>query len=170
MTVLQMAKTPWYREPWPWFLMVGPLAVIAAGVVTVWLAVKSDDGLVSDDYYKEGLAVNQLLKRDQGAELIGLTADVMRAGRQIRVLLLSPVPDYVFPEKVSVRLKHPTQAGRDQQIELQAMGGGMYSGTLGAEVDGRWNVSIEDGEGGWRLHAESKLDDGETLRLRAKSQ
>jgi hypothetical protein len=33
--------------------------VIVAGAVTVWLAVVSNDGLVTDDYYKQGLAVNQ---------------------------------------------------------------------------------------------------------------
>ena len=37
---------PWYKERWPWILMAGPAAVIVAGIVTVWLAVVSNDGAV----------------------------------------------------------------------------------------------------------------------------
>ena len=55
---------PWYREPWPWILMSGPAAVIVAGAVTTWMAFASADGLVADDYYKRGLAINAVLKRE----------------------------------------------------------------------------------------------------------
>jgi hypothetical protein len=42
--------------------------VIVAGFITAWLAVISNDGLVTDDYYKQGLTVNQRLQRDHQAE------------------------------------------------------------------------------------------------------
>mgnify|MGYP000916835605 FL=1 len=45
---------PWYREPWPWLLMSGPGLVVIAGVVTAWIAFSGADGLVADDYYKQG--------------------------------------------------------------------------------------------------------------------
>jgi len=61
---------PWYREPWPWLLMAGPFIVIVAGIVTAWLAVSTSDGLVTDDYYKEGLAVAETLARSQRAEAL----------------------------------------------------------------------------------------------------
>ncbi|RPI42555.1 MAG: hypothetical protein EHM59_17550, partial [Betaproteobacteria bacterium] len=50
---------PWYREPWPWLLMAAPAAAVLAGAVTLALAIQSYDGLVAEDYYKQGLAVNQ---------------------------------------------------------------------------------------------------------------
>ena len=56
-----LAKS-WYREPWPWLLMMGPAIVIVAGFYTLWLAIQSNDGLVADDYYKRGLAINQTLR------------------------------------------------------------------------------------------------------------
>lgn len=55
----RQSSSPWYREPWPWLLMAGPLIVIIAGLVTAWLAVTSSDGLVTDDYYKKGLAAGE---------------------------------------------------------------------------------------------------------------
>ena len=58
--------------------MAGPAVVIVAGVITLWLAVRSSDGLVTDDYYKQGLAVNQVLERDHRAAALGLRADLIR--------------------------------------------------------------------------------------------
>jgi len=52
---------PWYRERWPWLLMAGPFAVIVAALASAWLAVRSDDGLVAQDYYRQGLLINRRL-------------------------------------------------------------------------------------------------------------
>ena len=58
---------PWYHEPWPWLLMAGPLVVIIAGFATLLLAIRSSDGLVADDYYKQSMAINQIMLRDSRA-------------------------------------------------------------------------------------------------------
>ena len=55
---------PWYREPWPWLLMLGPAIVVVAGLYTAILAVRSDDGLVATDYYRQGLEINKKLSRE----------------------------------------------------------------------------------------------------------
>jgi hypothetical protein len=60
MTLKSADKKPWYKEPWPWILMAGPVIVIVAGVITAWLAVISNDGLVSDDYYKQGMGLTSV--------------------------------------------------------------------------------------------------------------
>ena len=52
---------PWYKERWTWLLMLMPATAIVAGFITLWLAITSFDGLVADDYYKQGLAINQTL-------------------------------------------------------------------------------------------------------------
>ena len=51
--------------------MAGPFAVIVAGLFTAWLAVTRADPLVVDNYYKEGLAINQVIARDQAAARAG---------------------------------------------------------------------------------------------------
>ena len=71
-------SNPWYKEPWPWILMAGPAIVIVAGFVTAWLAIISNDGLVTDDYYKQGLALNQRLQRDHDASDRGWRAAYSR--------------------------------------------------------------------------------------------
>ena len=161
-------KRPWYKEPWPWILMAGPGIVIIAGVVTTWLAVVSNDGLVTDDYYKQGMTLNQRLQRDHQALAMGLQADLMRSGQNLR-LLISASAEAKLPEVISVKLAHPTQAGRDQLIKMSAEGSGFYIGKMDTEVIGRWIVSIEDPAGDWRLQGEWLVDSNEAFRLVARS-
>ena len=68
---------PWYKEPWPWILASGPLIVVIAGIWTFRIAVTSSDGLVSEDYYKQGLAVGKTIAQSDNAKAIGLTAHVL---------------------------------------------------------------------------------------------
>jgi hypothetical protein len=159
---------PWYKERWPWFLMAGPGIVIVAGFITLWLAVVSNDGLVTDDYYKQGLAVNQSLQRDQQAGSLGLHGDVMRSGAGLRLLLRAD-GDVELPSEIILKLAHPTRAGQDQLVKMTMEGQGFYSGKLAAEVSGRWLVSIEDPAAKWRLQGEWQADSLEPLRLTARA-
>ena len=79
---MNAAQRPWYREPWPWLLMLGPALVIVAGAVTVALAVVSDDGVIAEDYYKRGLAIDRVLARDARARELGLSARVPKFVRR----------------------------------------------------------------------------------------
>ena len=71
-----LSDRPWYREPWPWILMSVPATAVVAGIITLWLAVSSADGLVAEDYYKQGLAINRVIEREEAAQRLGLTASV----------------------------------------------------------------------------------------------
>lgn len=147
--------------------MAGPFIVVVAGISTAWIAVSSNDGLVSDDYYKQGLAVNQQLHRDHQAEKMALQADVMRADKSVRVLLTADDPAKL-PVEIRLKLAHPTRAGFDQLLTLNNEGAGFYSGKLSDEISGRWLISIEDASGEWRLQGEWLADSDKPLRLNAK--
>jgi len=162
------SKHPWYKERWPWILMAGPAIVVVAGVVTAWLAIVSNDGLVSDDYYKEGLAVNQQLLRNKGAAQMGLVADFMRSDQKLRLVLSGQQGHLDLPAEVTLKFAHPTQAGLDQVVHMVSQGAGFYAGNLSSSIAGRWNISLEDPMGQWRLQGEWKVDSGEPLRLAAK--
>ena len=166
--ILRSNNQPWYKERWPWILMAGPALVIVAGIITVWLAVISNDGLVSDDYYKQGLAVNQRLQRDHQAVKLGLSADLMRAGLNVRLLLTSDGMAKL-PNAISLKLVHPTRAGQDQLVQMVSEGQGFYDGKLAAGLSGRWLISIEDPDGEWRLQGDWQADSIEPLSLTAKA-
>jgi len=141
-----IVQKPWYREPWPWILMSGPAAVIVAGFFTLALAFRTEDGLVADDYYKQGLAINQVLRRSERARELNLKAVASFSGSRVRVVL-----DGDAPAAVRLRLVHPTRAGRDQTAILKASAQGVYEGALDATDDGARRLELEDLGSSWRL-------------------
>jgi len=143
---------PWYREPWPWLLMAGPVTVIVAGIATIWIAVTSSDGLVVDDYYKQGLAINQTLARSALAAARGYRAEAVLqgAGRgmSLRLTTTAAVP---LPETLQMRIAHPTRAGHDGLVLLRQHSPGLYEGVMPALAAGRWTLLLEDMQSNWRL-------------------
>jgi len=136
---------PWYREPWPWILMAGPAVVVVAGLVTAWLAVRSDDGLVVDDYYKQGLAINKTLGRSEAAVRLGVQAELRVSDGRVIVILANAATRGTL----SLRLTHPTRSGMDQSLTLAEVEPGVYQGQLHALPPGRWHVALEHRD--WRL-------------------
>ncbi len=42
-----------------------PAAVVVAGLITVWIALRSPDPVVAQDYYRRGLEINKTLARQK---------------------------------------------------------------------------------------------------------
>jgi hypothetical protein len=141
---------PWYRQLWPWLLICGPAAVLVAGAVTLWLALTSADGLVAEDYYKQGLAINKRLAREEEARRLGIAARVSLGAERIRVELTGERPEALF-----VHLAHATRAGYDVRLRLTPVAAGAYEAALDSLPRGRWRVVIEDPRGTWRIAQET---------------
>ncbi|MBY0268826.1 MAG: FixH family protein [Burkholderiales bacterium] len=143
---------PWYREPWPWLLMAGPVTVIVAGIATIWIAVASSDGLVVDDYYRQGLAINQTLKRGALAAQRGYRAEAVLqlAGNGISVRLVTTAAAEL-PQTLQLHITHPTRAGRDGLVLLRQRSPGLYEGVVPVLSAGRWVLLLEDLQSSWRL-------------------
>ncbi len=137
---------PWYKERWPWLLMAGPAAVLVAGGATMWIAFASADGLVAEDYYKEGLGINRVLAREDAARKMGLDARVSLRDGKITIDLKGQKPEALF-----VRLAHATRAGYDQRLRLAQVRAGVYEADLPPLAPGHWHVTIEDPRGAWRI-------------------
>jgi hypothetical protein len=137
---------PWYREPWPWILMAGPAAVLVAGAATIWIAFSTADGLVADDYYKRGLAINQVLAREDNARRLGVRARIEAGHGRLRVALAGAAPEAIFAQ-----LAHATRAGLDQRLRLARAAPGVYEAELPPLAAGRWRIVLEDPRREWRV-------------------
>jgi hypothetical protein len=126
--------------------MSGPAAVIVAGAITTWMAFATADGLVADDYYKRGLGINAVLKREQAAAQRGIDAWVERADGQVRVRLRGAEPPVVF-----LSLVHATRAGYDVRLRLERAADGDYRAALPSLAAGHWRAVIDDPRGEWRV-------------------
>lgn len=143
---------PWYREPWPWYLMAGPFIVVVAASFTAWLAITSNDGLVTEDYYKKGLAIDQTLARSRLAEEMGLEvhARFTSDGVEMELTAANPENGYAPPKVLMVSLSHPTRAGLDQDVRLNEVNG-KYVGSVRLPASGHWLVLVEDEARTWRI-------------------
>lgn len=65
MTQSSGRSAPWWSHGYVWLVIAGPAAVIIAGIVTVWLAVRTPDPVVDADYYRRGIEINKTLAREK---------------------------------------------------------------------------------------------------------
>ncbi|HEY3432417.1 MAG TPA: FixH family protein [Rhodocyclaceae bacterium] len=141
---------PWYKQPWPWILMSGPMMVIVASFISAWVALSSADGLVVEDYYKKGLAANQTIAMSDKAKSLGLEAGITLSENSISTVLSSKDKTYQMPPQINVTLAHPTRAGMDQVLRLDRGADG-YKGNYRLPRAGHWIITVEDEAGSWRL-------------------
>ena len=134
-------NVPWYREPWPWIVFSIPAVAVLAGVATLIVAIMHRDGLVAEDYYKQGLAINRVLEREARAAQLGLEAQLMVSNSYVRVRLAGTDE---YPDSLITRFIHPTRAGEDQELVLGAI-------SPPDLARGRWYVQLEDAQATWRL-------------------
>jgi hypothetical protein len=141
---------PWYREPWPWLVMSGPAIVVVAGVYTAIVAFRSTDGVVADDYYKQGLAINRVLERGAQARLLGIggSAEASAARDAVAVTLRSKAP---LPPRLRLTLVHPTRSGADHSVMLAPGADGRYAGRVDTSRAASWIVTLEDERSTWRI-------------------
>jgi len=164
------AEPRWFRQFWPWFLIAFPLTAVLAGFFTLYLAIISDTGLVEDDYYKRGLAINTDLGRYQRAAELGLWADIVfvrdaGGAGEVEVRLHSNKVDKVPELAMRLALIHPTQAERDQRIELTPSGDGLYRGQVAASAPGYWHINLESAGGEWRITGRAHLAEQQQVTL-----
>lgn len=144
------AGAPWYRHRWPWLLMAGPLVVVVASFITLWLAIRTDDGLVTENYYRQGLAINQTLKLSERAREMGLEAGLTMELDQIIVRLAAADRGFEPPAALRVTISHPTRAGLDQ-VQTLTRQGDHYAGQFRLPAEGHWTVRLEDTAKTWLM-------------------
>lgn len=59
-TTAAMADKVWYKNPYVWLVIGGPLIVIGASFTTLYLAITHPDPAI-DDYYRKGIEINKTI-------------------------------------------------------------------------------------------------------------
>ena len=160
---MSASKTAWYRQAWPWFLIALPATAVVAGFATLWFAVTSNDGLVVDDYYKQGLAIQKTMARGGEAARLGLEADISISAEQVTVRLTS-TQAAVLPDALFLTITHPTRSHMDQHVSLVGRDGN-YTARIQPLHTGRWHLLLEDESRAWRLTGTTDLPTETEVRL-----
>lgn len=156
---------PWYRQFWPWFLISLPLSVVIASIVTINIAIQSNDGLVSDDYYKEGLGIHKDADRTARAKTLGIAGNMSYDAQTGAVGFVLDEPLAGTVQGLTLEVMHPTRANQDQTIQLTAVGGSRYAGRLEPLSPANWKLELRPADNAWRIDGRMSLPTGPTARL-----
>ena len=163
---------PWYSFPLVWMMIAIPFSAVIMGVVMMWLAIDTDDGLVPDDYYKLGLEINRVIKRDKKAAELGLSAVIEfdNSTRVIRIRFDKGVLE-TFPKSLPLHLQHATRENSDITVWLDHGIGNQYIGHVKQAItEGVWYFKISGSSGAdadWKLNARSHVRSNNVINLQS---
>ena len=157
--------TPWYRKAWPLLLFIPPVGAVIGGILTIVLAIQSPNALVVDDYYKEGLAINQQKHRIETARGQQLDALLRSDGSQLELTLRSN--EATADETLSLQFIHATRAKLDHSIQLKRVGNGKYVAPTPALPAGVWYLRLRPADKRWEIRA--RVQSGKQFQARLSS-
>jgi hypothetical protein len=144
---------PWFRQFWPWFLIILPATVVVASLFTMYIAYYGADDLVVDEYYKNGLAINRQLEKKQLSTALGISASLNFSDTHVTARVAGPVN----AKTLDLLLSHPLESDRDFSVQLTRIAPGLYQALLPSSVAPRWHWTLSpDQADGWRL--DGKID------------
>lgn len=149
---------PWYRHFWVWFVL-GLLSLsISASLTLVTMAYRHADDVVSDTWYKDGRGVNRDMAAEQMARSLAIDFTVRGVDGKLQASLTSAA-NLSLPASLTLALRHPTIAARDELYELQLDETGRYQGQ-GVLPRGRHIATLTPATGHWRLQSDVWVEDG----------
>ncbi|WP_298943002.1 FixH family protein [uncultured Psychromonas sp.] len=140
-------KKSWFKQFWPWFLIILPMAAVVAGISTFIIASDNKPDMVVDDYYKTGKAINADLSLLTNAKKLGLSAEVVQQADG----LLIKMKGLETNTSISFSLFHSTQSKRDKLSMLTADAEGNYHFETDQPLEGKWSLRLEPFDKKWRL-------------------
>jgi len=140
-------KKSWFKQFWPWFLIILPMAAVVAGISTVVIATNNKPEMVVDDYYKTGKAINADLSLLTKAKELGISGLVTQQPNG----LLIKLEGLETNASISFSLYHSTQSKRDKAQMLTADANGDYRYETQDSLTGKWTLRIEPFDKQWRL-------------------
>ncbi len=164
---------PWHKYPLVWMMVLIPFTAVIMGVVMMWLALDTDDGLVADDYYKLGLEINRVIERDKKAAELGLSA-IIEFDNSARILKIQFDKGLLesYPKILPLQLQHATRENSDISVVLDHGIGNQYIGHVNQTIsEGIWYFEIsgkDKVDSDWKLNARSHVRSQNTIQLQSQ--
>ncbi|QIA63348.1 hypothetical protein GT360_07370 [Vibrio astriarenae] len=142
-------EKPWYKQFWPWFLIILPGTVVVWTIITVIIFSQNSVDLVTEDYYKKGKGINIDLSKVNKAKELGLSALIDQKEQQM-VLTLKQGSLSHFPA-LKVMYAHRTLPDQDFEMLVTADAQGIYRFTPEADISGPWFVEVTPHDEAWLI-------------------
>lgn len=146
-----MDERPWYKQFWPWLVIAIPFSSVLFGIFQLTVVYLHPDDVVDDNYYEDGMIINQTLDEDKAARRLGVTATLTTFTPSRMALLVHGTTD----TRLTLKFSHITDARKDRKLTLYREAGNIYATDkdipLELEHPGVWYAELDGQNGDWRL-------------------
>ena len=139
----------WYKQFWPWFLIIVPLTSMVLSFTMMNLAFTGEDSMVIDDYYKEGRAINLKIQKLQQAQNLNISTKTQVFSDYVEVIFISGEPEN--GEALTLDFFHSTQKFKDFSVTLFRDANGVYRAPLTEDILGKWQLSLHPFNENWKI-------------------
>ena len=161
---------PWYTQFWPWFLIALPATAVVASIASLVIAVRNADTLVREDWSDAGENINAEIALEHEATTRGVSAVVRLEPAANRVSVELVGTGVADVPRLSLELRHPTDATRDFSSLLDPDGSGVFTGdAASARLTGSWYLTIAPSDRAWLLRKRVWLAADEPARIAPSS-
>lgn len=144
--------------------MLGLLALsIGSNIYMITLAVKSHDGLVTENYYERGLRYDVEKPQTENAMAWKLSIQAPTAiGQEQRfvVNLTDRANQPLAGAEVSLELFRPNKDGFDQKAKLAEVAPGRYEAPVTVPLAGKWQANVHVAKGAERFDYSERVTIG----------
>lgn len=139
----------WYKQFWPWFLIIVPLTSMVLSFTMMNLAFTGEDSMVIDDYYKEGRGINLKIHKLQQAKLLNISTKTQVFSDYVEVIFITGAPEN--GEGLILDFHHSTQEFKDFSVTLLRDANGTYRAPFTEDASGKWQISLHPFDEGWKI-------------------
>jgi hypothetical protein len=154
---------PWYKQFWPWFLIVIPLLSMTLSFNMLRLALDSEDSLVMDDHYKQGKAINLNLRKIDRAKALNLKSELLITSNEVKLLFVDSAPS--SGAALTLAFYHATQDYKDISVTLLKDASGAYRAMLQQPLMGKWRVTLFPYDQDWKIQKTFSLPQQQPIQF-----
>ncbi|WP_237363558.1 FixH family protein [Vibrio marisflavi] len=156
-------EKPWYKQFWPWFLIILPLIVVIWTIATVVVFSNNSVSLVTEDYYKKGKGINIDISKINVAKTLGLSVSLTSNDDSIDFKLIKGQLEH-YPA-IKVLFAHRTLPNRDFSKILTSDANGNYRVPLDRELKGPWFIEISPHDDAWLIQGRVNFPVASSMKL-----
>ncbi|PXF63419.1 FixH family protein [Kangiella spongicola] len=155
-------EKPWYKQFWPWFVIAIPFTSVITGTSLLIIASNTTDSMVVDDYYKDGLAINESLAKKNKAKELGVSATLSFDNQRVTVEISanSEIQDSLFLD-----FQHATLETKDFTMALKQDASGKYYSELNHDISGKWFINLHPYQKQWEVEKKVTLPSSQEVIL-----
>ena len=160
---------PWYKQGWPWAIISIPILTVIAGVTTYFIAANQPHSMVKDDYFKEGMAINRSIEKQNKAISLNIVGNIF-LDKESDLLKLQVTSNTKLSSKLEILFSHPTQDSNDRLVKLESISGNEYIGQLPELSPAHWYIRLNDAENTWIVKSRWHVQDSDRHILSASKE